>query len=184
MLFLLSVITFIDRVCISLAGPRMQQELHMSPNQWGWVVGAFAIAYAAFEIPSGAIGDRVGPRKVLTRIVLWWSVFTSFTGLARNYIELLPVRFLFGAGEAGAYPNMAASISRWFPLDERARARTGLDGQPRGGCGFSIPGNSHPDGVWLARLLLLLWFPGSDLGRCVAHLVSRLSGAEAGGEPG
>jgi ACS family glucarate transporter-like MFS transporter len=122
MLFLLSVITFIDRVCISLAGPRMQQELHMSPDQWGWVVGAFAIAYAAFEIPSGAIGDRVGPRRVLTRIVLWWSVFTSFTGLARNYTELLPVRFLFGAGEAGAYPNMAASISRWCPMGERARA--------------------------------------------------------------
>jgi ACS family glucarate transporter-like MFS transporter len=122
MLFLLSVITFIDRVCISLAGPRMQQELHMSPDQWGWVVGAFAIAYAAFEIPSGALGDRIGPRKVLTRIVLCWSVFTSLTGLARSYAELLPVRFLFGAGEAGAYPNMAASISRWFPMGERARA--------------------------------------------------------------
>jgi ACS family glucarate transporter-like MFS transporter len=59
---------------------------------------------------------------VLTRIVLWWSVFTSFTGLARNYTELLPIRFLFGAGEAGAYPNMAASISRWFPMNERAGA--------------------------------------------------------------
>src|SRR6266700_3227396 len=89
MLFLLSVITFIDRVCISLAGPRMQEELGMSPDQWGWVVGAFAIAYAAFEIPSGALGDRIGPRKVLTRIVLWWSVFTSLTGLARNYVALL-----------------------------------------------------------------------------------------------
>ncbi len=122
MLFLLSVITFIDRVCISLAGPRMQQELNMSPDQWGWVVGAFAIAYAAFEIPSGALGDRIGPRKVLTRIVLWWSVFTSLTGVARNFAELLPMRFLFGAGEAGAYPNMAASIARWFPMGERGRA--------------------------------------------------------------
>jgi ACS family glucarate transporter-like MFS transporter len=122
MLFLLSIITFLDRVCISLAGPRMQQELNLSPDQWGWVVGAFAIAYAAFEIPSGALGDRIGPRKVLTRIVLWWSVFTSLTGLARSFTELLPVRFLFGAGEAGAYPNMAASVARWFPMQERGRA--------------------------------------------------------------
>lgn len=122
MLFLLSIITFIDRVSISLAGPRMQQELHISPKEWGWVLGAFAIAYAAFEIPSGALGDRIGPRKVLTRIVLWWSAFTSLTGVSGHFAVLLPVRFLFGAGEAGAYPNMAASISRWFPMQERARS--------------------------------------------------------------
>lgn len=122
LLFLLSIITYIDRVCISVAGPRMQSDLGMSPEQFGWVIGLFAIAYAAFEIPSGAMGDRVGPRKVLTRIVIWWSVFTSLTGLAWNYMVLLPVRFLFGAGEAGAYPNSSASISRWFPTEERARA--------------------------------------------------------------
>ena len=124
MLFLLSIVTFIDRVCISLAGPRMQQELNLSPDQWGWVVGAFAISYAAFEIPSGALGDRIGPRKVLTRIVLWWSVFTSLTGLARNFAELLPVRFLFGAGEAGAYPNMAASVAAAGSPCGSGRART------------------------------------------------------------
>ncbi|MFB3829618.1 MAG: MFS transporter [Bryobacteraceae bacterium] len=122
MLFLLSIITYIDRVCISVAGPRMQDELKMTPEQFGWVIWAFAIAYAAFEIPSGWMGDRIGPRKVLTRIVIWWSVFTSLTGLAWNYLVLLPIRFLFGAGEAGAYPNSSASISRWFPTVERARA--------------------------------------------------------------
>jgi ACS family glucarate transporter-like MFS transporter len=122
MLFLLSIITFVDRACISLAGPRMQQELNLSPGRWGWIMGVYSIAYSGFEIPSGAIGDRIGPRRVLTRIVLWWSVFTSFTGLTRNYWEMLAVRFLFGAGEAGAYPNMAASISRWFPKAERGRA--------------------------------------------------------------
>ena len=122
MLFLLSIITYIDRVCISVAGPRMQGDLHMSPEQFGWVVGVFAIAYAAFEIPSGSMGDRIGPRKVLTRIVIWWSVFTSLTGLAWHFLVLLPIRFLFGAGEAGAYPNSSASISRWFPTVERARA--------------------------------------------------------------
>lgn len=122
LLFLLSIITYIDRVCISVAGPRMQKDLTISASQWGWVVGVFAIAYAAFEIPSGAMGDRIGPRKVLTRIVIWWSAFTSFTGLAWNYRALLPIRFFFGMGEAGAYPNSSASISRWFPTVERARA--------------------------------------------------------------
>ena len=100
----------------------MQHELDISPVRWGWVVGAFTIAYALFEIPSGAMGDRIGARKVLTRIVIWWSAFTSFTGMVSNYVVLLVVRFLFGAGEAGAYPNSASSISRWFPTAERARA--------------------------------------------------------------
>jgi predicted MFS family arabinose efflux permease len=122
LLFLLSIITYIDRVCIAVAGPRIQADLDLSPEQWGWVVGVFAIAYAAFEIPSGSMGDRIGPRRVLTRIVIWWSIFTSLTGLAWNYMVLLPIRFLFGAGEAGAYPNSSSSIAKWFPPVERARA--------------------------------------------------------------
>jgi MFS transporter, ACS family, glucarate transporter len=121
-LFLLSIITYVDRVCISVAGPAMQKDLDMSPEQWGWVVAAFAIAYAVFEIPSGAMGDSIGPRKTLSRIVLWWSAFTSLTGFVSNFKWLLAVRFLFGAGEAGAYPNSSATISRWFPTTERARA--------------------------------------------------------------
>ncbi|MEK7408200.1 MAG: MFS transporter [Acidobacteriota bacterium] len=122
MLFLLSIITYIDRVCISVAGPAMQKDLDISPEMWGWVVGVFAISYAAFEIPSGAMGDRIGARKVLTRIVIWWSAFTSLTGAVSKYWLLLLVRFMFGAGEAGAYPNSSSSISRWFPVAERARA--------------------------------------------------------------
>jgi MFS family permease len=122
LLFLLSIITYIDRVCISVAGPAMQKDLDISPERWGWVVGVFAISYAVFEIPSGAMGDRIGARKVLTRIVVWWSAFTSLTGAVSNYFLLLLVRFLFGAGEAGAYPNSSSSISRWFPRVERARA--------------------------------------------------------------
>ncbi len=122
LLFLLSIITYLDRVCISVAGPRMQADLGISPDQWGWVVGVFAISYAAFEIPSGSMGDRTGPRRVLTRIVIWWSVFTTTTGFAKNYWFLLPIRFLFGAGEAGAYPNSSCAISKWFPVVERARA--------------------------------------------------------------
>lgn len=121
-LFLLSIITYIDRVCISVAGPQMQKDLDISPEKWGWVVAAFAIAYALFEIPTGAMGDRIGPRKTLSRIVLWWSAFTTLTGVVSSFPTLLGVRFLFGAGEAGAYPNSSATISRWFPAVERARA--------------------------------------------------------------
>lgn len=122
LMFLLSIITYLDRVCISVAGPRMQDELGINPQQWGFVVGAFTISYAALEIPMGAWGDKYGPRRILTRIVLWWSAFTSLTGAVSNYYLLLIVRFLFGAGEAGAYPNISAAVSRWFPAQERARA--------------------------------------------------------------
>lgn len=134
LLFLLIFVMYLDRLCISVAGPRIQQDLHLTPVQWGWVIGAFTIAYAAFEIPSGAYGDRIGPRRVLTRIVLWWSVFTAATGLVNSYSVLLLVRFLFGAGEAGSFPNSALTISRWTPKHERARSlsvlwlATGLSG--------------------------------------------------------
>jgi MFS family permease len=100
----------------------MQETLHIGPVAWGWVTAVFAISYAVFEIPSGALGDRIGARRVLTRIVLWWSVFTSLTGLATGYYPLLLIRFLFGAGEAGAYPNASIAVARWFPVHERGRA--------------------------------------------------------------
>ena len=119
----LSMITYIDRVCIGFAGPLMQDDLGLSREQYGLVLSAFALAYMIFEIPSGAWGDKSGPRKLLTRIVLWWSVFTSLTGAAVNYRWLLIVRFLFGAGEAGAYPNSSGAIARWFPAAERGRAQ-------------------------------------------------------------
>jgi ACS family glucarate transporter-like MFS transporter len=105
LLSLLFVITYLDRVCISVAGPRMQADLHIGAVGWGWVTGVFAFAYAVFEIPSGALGDRIGSRRVLTRIVLWWSAFTSLTGAVTGYYPLLATRFLFGMGEAGAFPN-------------------------------------------------------------------------------
>jgi MFS family permease len=122
MLFMLSIITYLDRVCISVAGPRMQKDLNIPPEMWGWVVGAFTLSYAIFEIPTGALGDRIGPRKVLTRIVVWWSAFTTLTGMMSNFYALLATRFAFGAGEAGAYPNSSGTISRWFPATERGRA--------------------------------------------------------------
>ena len=100
----------------------MQDSLHISPQAWGWVTSAFFLAYSAFEIPTGALGDRIGPRRVLTRIVLWWSAFTSLTGTVSSYSLLLLVRFCFGMGEAGAYPNASTVIARWIPPRRRAQA--------------------------------------------------------------
>ena len=122
LLFLLVLVMYFDRLCIAVAGPRIQHDLNISPSNWGWVIGAFTLAYALFEIPSGMMGDRIGPRRVLTRIVLWWSAFTALTGAVSSYPLMLVVRFLFGAGEAGAFPNSATVIQRWIPNSERARA--------------------------------------------------------------
>src|SRR5262245_4666697 len=120
--FVLSVITYIDRVCISTAAPSIRHDLSLTPVQMGWVFSAFTFAYAAFEIPSGWLGDVFGPRRILRRIVLWWSAFTMASGLAGNFATLLITRFLFGVGEAGAYPNISRSFSRWFPVRERGTA--------------------------------------------------------------
>lgn len=122
LLSLLLALTTLDRVCISVAGPRMQDALHIGPVGWGWVNGVFTLAYGLFEIPTGILGDRLGPRKVLTRIVLWWSAFTAMTGLVTRLPPLLAIRFLFGMGEAGAYPNASIVVARWFPVEERGRA--------------------------------------------------------------
>ena len=120
--FLLAVITYLDRVCISAAAPYIMDDLHLSVLQMSVVFSAFTLSYSLFEIPSGWLGDVKGPRSVLTRIVLWWSAFTMLTAAARGFASLVVIRFLFGAGEAGAFPNIARSFSRWFPARERGRA--------------------------------------------------------------
>jgi len=122
LVFALAVVTYLDRLCISAAMPRVASEFNLTPGQKGWVFSAFTFAYAAFEIPSGWLGDRFGARLTLTRIVLWWSVFTALTGAAFGFWSLLVIRFLFGAGEAGAFPNIARAVSRWFPEREQGRA--------------------------------------------------------------
>lgn len=123
LLAILSVLTFLDRMAIAVTGPAIQRELGITPDQWGWVLGAYVIAYAVFEIPSGALGDAHGYRKELTRITIWWSVFTAATALCRNVWQLTAARFLFGLGAAGAYPNMTGVLYRWLPARERARGQ-------------------------------------------------------------
>ena len=119
MAVLLAMVTYLDRVCISKLAPDIMRDLGLSRVQMGWVFAAFALAYAVFEIPTAWWADRWGSRRVLTRIVLWWSGFTVATAAAFNYASLLVVRFLFGAGEAGAWPGVAKTFSRWIPDRER-----------------------------------------------------------------
>jgi ACS family glucarate transporter-like MFS transporter len=119
----LSFVLYLDRVCIGQAVVPIQKDLDLSNTQIGYALGAFTIAYGLFEVPTGRWGDRFGSRGVLTRIVLWWSVFTALTGAANGLFMLVAVRFLFGAGEAGAFPNAARVIARWFPLGERGAAQ-------------------------------------------------------------
>src|SRR5258706_7739357 len=127
----LAGILYIDRVCISQAGGVIREEFKLSKEAMGTVFSAFTLAYALFEIPGGWLGDRFGVRKVLTRIVVWWSLFTAATGLAWNYSSLLVTRFLFGAGEAGCFPNTAKAYSIWLPAGERNRAQSVLCITPR-----------------------------------------------------
>ncbi len=118
-----SVITFVDRLAIAVAGPAVQHDVHLTPVKWGWVLSSYVIANTVFEIPSGALGDRYGHRAELTRIAAWWSIFTALTGWCRSFWQLFITRFLFGVGAAGAYPNAAGVIPRWFPRQERARSQ-------------------------------------------------------------
>ena len=119
----MTFVLYLDRVCISKAGPRIQEELGISNTAMGFVFAAFTLSYGLFEIPTGRWGDRYGSRGVLTRIVVWWSVFTALTGAAGGFLMLLLVRFLFGAGEAGALPNSARVLREWFPESSRGWAQ-------------------------------------------------------------
>jgi MFS transporter, ACS family, glucarate transporter len=124
LLVILSIFTFLDRVCMNMAAKYIKPDLNLNNEQFGLVLGAFSLAYALFEIPTGALGDRIGARKVLARIVVWWSAFTALTGAAFNLVYLIIIRFLFGIGEAGAYPNASLVLSRWFPAIEVGRAQS------------------------------------------------------------
>src|SRR3989442_1126642 len=110
----LSMITYLDRVCFGTVAPYIQSEFGLSNTQKGMLFSAFALAYAAFEVPTGWLGDVFGPRRTLIRIVLWWSLFPALPGVISPsahwpwfaFTAMLAVRFLFGVGEAGAYPNI------------------------------------------------------------------------------
>src|SRR5829696_6623523 len=119
----LAILSYIDRVAISQAAPVIQRDLGFTSTQMGAIFSAFAVAYAIFEIPGGWMGDWMGARKVLMRIVIWWSVFTAFTGYMWNFSSMYVCRFLFGAGEAGCFPNLTKAFTAWLPHGERTRVQ-------------------------------------------------------------
>lgn len=135
----LAFLTYFDRICIARAQAAIIDDLGLTKPQMGLIMGAFWFAYAVFELPAGWMGDRYGARVTLTRIVLAWSLFTALSGTAVGFYSLFVFRFLFGVGEAGAFPNMARIQSRWLPVSSRPRAGGLLWMLARWGGAFSIP---------------------------------------------
>jgi MFS family permease len=162
LLGLLSVLTFFDRLAVAVAGPAIQADLHIEPHMFGWILSAYVLANGIFEIPSGAIGDRHGQHGEMTRIVTWWSCLNVLTGWARNFGQLCAARFFFGLGAAGAYPNIAGVISRWFPKRERARCQGLVWAASRLGGALAplliVPLVHFAGWRWVFRLLALAGF--------------------------
>ena len=138
-LFLLSMITYIDRVCISSAKDAIATGLSLSDSAMGLVFSAFALGYALAQIPSGWFADKAGPRIALSAVVGAWSVLTALTGAAWNLLSLVAIRFLFGIGEAGAFPGSARAIVNWLPPGERGRANGVLFSGSRLGAALAFP---------------------------------------------
>jgi ACS family glucarate transporter-like MFS transporter len=126
-LFLLSAISYLDRVNISIAGSFLSDEYHLSQIRLGWVFSAFLLGYALFQTPGGWLVDRFGPRRVLAGGVVWWGIFTALTAslpikIAGAVAVFIFVRFLLGAGEAIMYPSTNQFVSQWIPSHERGMA--------------------------------------------------------------
>jgi len=137
--FFLSLLLYIDRACISAAKIPISDSLGFSDRQMGWILSSFALGYALFQTPSGMLADRLGPRKILSCIVLMWSAFTALTSVAWNYVSMLIVRFFFGASEAGAFPAISRAVYSWYPLKERGLV-TGINfSGSRLGAAFALP---------------------------------------------
>lgn len=137
--FSLTLLLYIDRVCISAAKGPISEALSLDDKAFGWVLSAFALGYALFQAPSGRLVDKYGPRIVITSIVSIWSILTAITGAAFNFVSLLLTRFMFGVGEAGAFPGIAKSTYNWIPLQERGIV-TGINfSGSRLGAAFAMP---------------------------------------------
>jgi len=120
---LLYAITYMDRVCIYAAMPVIAREFSFDKLTQGLIFSAFAWGYSSLQVPSGWLVDRIGPRRMLSGIVLWWSAFTMFTVSAWSTASFIVIRFLFGAGEAGAFPSATRAFSRWLATSERGFAQ-------------------------------------------------------------
>ena len=137
--FMLTVLLYIDRACISAAKEEISRDLNFDLTDFGWVMAIFTLGYALFQTPSGKWADKKGPRGVITSIVAIWSVLTSMTGAAWNFTSMMVIRFLFGAGEAGAFPSLAKVVYNWFPVKERGIIQGINFSGSRIGAAFALP---------------------------------------------
>jgi ACS family glucarate transporter-like MFS transporter len=138
LLFFHTVNTYMDRICISAASSEIQSDLHISSQMMGYIFGVFALGYALFQIPSGWLADKYGPKKALSWVVISWSSFTALTGTAWNAASLMVLRFLFGAGEAGAFPGATRAFYNWIPSRERGLANGIFHSGARVGAAVSL----------------------------------------------
>jgi ACS family D-galactonate transporter-like MFS transporter len=139
MAFLGTAINYVDRANLGVAMPTLRHDFGISSEMQGWILGAFFWTYAAFQLPSGWFVDRVGPRVAYTLAVVWWSVFTAATAIARGFSSLFGFRLLLGIGEAPAYPTNAKAVAEWFPRSERAFATSIYDSGARAGSVMALP---------------------------------------------
>jgi MFS family permease len=148
--FLLSLLLYIDRACISAATDSIRPALGFSEKQMGWVMSAFALGYALFQTPGGLLADRLGPRVVLAAVVSFWSLFTGLTAAAWSYVSMLVVRFLFGAGEAGAFRPWPGPSTPGFPCRSAAGSGNQLLRFPPGSGFCSARRRLDDRRIWLA----------------------------------
>jgi len=137
--FLLTLLLYVDRACISSAEGDIAADLSLTKTQMGWVMSIFALGYALFQVPAGLIVDRWGPRRALTAVVSFWSLFTGLTAATVNFSSLLICRFLFGVGEAGAFPGCARAVYSWIPMSERGLTQGIIFSGSRIGLAFALP---------------------------------------------
>src|SRR6202521_5928787 len=116
---LMYLITYLDRVNISTVAPVISKEFGFDKITMGVIFSAFGWAYAMFQVPGGWLGDRFGARNVLTVIVSYWSAMTAATAVASGAPSFMVLRFLFGMGEAGAFPGATRAMQLWYPRHER-----------------------------------------------------------------
>jgi len=137
--FLLTVLLYVDRACISAAKEEITTEMGFTLTQFGWIMAMFTLGYALFQTPSGKLADKYGPRMVIGTIVTVWSFLTALTGAAWNYVSMLLIRFFFGAGEAGAFPALSKVVFSWFPVKERGIVQGINFSGSRLGAAFALP---------------------------------------------
>ncbi|MGB6692437.1 MAG: MFS transporter [Terracidiphilus sp.] len=166
----LAVLSYVQRVAISEAAGPIAHDLHIPKQQMGLIFGAFGLSYALFEIPMGLLGDRLGVRRVLAQIVLAWSAFTALTGVAWNVLSLYVIRFLFGAGEAGCFPNLTRMLSAWLPARERVTAQALMWAFARWG-GAATPPLTLLCITWFGWRWAFVCFAALGLAWCAVFLV-------------